>query len=245
MCVTVKKTKRREKRSLQTQYSTPSKRGRDADFIRRRVDETRRREDELFLTMIGQYTTQKQVLIKSKNPGVLYYFLVACVSVYIVGFLLYREHGYQKTVPAEGVLAIKVKGTAATNDTQTGEKRVYDANDLVQYSSDGAPAATRLVNTRQRLKHALGVSQDVKCGERKEHVRIRCIQSERTTNRKVFCRRRATRTARIFVKLKVASSGGGRGRRRVAVGISTLPYSFDERKPGMAPCSVPGRDAMG
>ena len=70
--------------------------------------------------MIGQYTTQKQVLIKSKSLGVLYYFLVACVSVYIVGFLLYREHGYQKTVPAEGVLAIKVKGTAATNDTQTG-----------------------------------------------------------------------------------------------------------------------------
>ena len=128
--------------------------------------------------MIGQYTTQKQVLIKSKSLGVLYYFLVACVSVYIVGFLLYREHGYQKTVPAEGVLAIKVKGTAATNDTQTGEKRVYDANDLVQYSSDGVFVATRLVNTRQAKGTCLGVSEDEMCTRTKN----RCVQGAYSRN---------------------------------------------------------------
>ena len=102
---------------------------------------------------LGQYTTPKHVLIKSKSLGVLYYFLVLLISFFtIVGFLLYKENGYQKSVPAEGVLAIKVKGTAATNETETGEKRVYDANDLVQYSSDGVFVATRLVKTMQAKK---------------------------------------------------------------------------------------------
>ena len=88
-------------------------------------------------------------MIKSKSLGVLYYFLVLLISFYIVGFLLYKENGYQKSVPAEGVLAIKVKGTAAPSETETGEKRVYDANALVQYSSDGVFVATRLVKTMQ------------------------------------------------------------------------------------------------
>ena len=103
---------------------------------------------------LGQYTTPKHVLIKSKSLGVLYYFLVLLISFYIVGFLLYKENGYQKSVPAEGVLAIKVKGTAATNETETGEKRVYDANDLVQYSSDGVFVATRLRRRCRRKERA-------------------------------------------------------------------------------------------
>ena len=52
---------------------------------------------------LGQYTTPKHVLVKSKSLGVLYYFLVLLISFYIVGFLLYKENGYQKSVPAEGV----------------------------------------------------------------------------------------------------------------------------------------------
>ena len=116
---------------------------------------------------LGQYTTPKHVLVKSKSLGVLYYFLVLLISFYVVGFLLYKENGYQKSVPAEGVLAIKVKGTAATNETETGEKRVYDANDLVQYSSDGVFVATRLVKTMQAKGTCLGVSKDEVCSKGK------------------------------------------------------------------------------
>ena len=147
---------------------------------------------------LGQYTTQKQVLIKSKSLGVLYYFLVALISMYIVGFLLLKENGYQKTVPAEGVLAIKVKGTAATNDTATGERRVYDANDLVQYSSDGVFVATRLVKTMQAKGTCLGVSKDEVCEKTKNtcvkglfsrngRQTGRCLPSTSDPNSAHFC----------------------------------------------------------
>ena len=114
----------------------------------------------------------------------LYYFLVACVSVYIVGFLLYREHGYQKTVPAEGGLGDSKSKAAATNDTQTGEKRVYDANDLVQYSSDGVFVATRLVNTRQAKGTCLGVS-GTKCARKGKNTCVQryCSRNGRQTGR--------------------------------------------------------------
>jgi hypothetical protein len=113
-----------------------------------------------------EYVTQKTVKIKSKSLGLLYYVLVVVISAYIIGFLLYKENGYQTKVNALGILAIKVKGVAATNDTSLssqGERRTYDANDLVQYSSDGVFVATRLVNTHQAKGTCLGISKDERC----------------------------------------------------------------------------------
>ena len=116
------------------------------------------------------YVTQKQVVIKSRSLGFLYYVLTGFILVYVLFFLLYQENGYQKTVPAEGVLAVKVKGTASTNDTYVDKafgKRTYDANDLVQYSSDGVFIATRLVHTHQAQGMCLGVSSDEECSKEK------------------------------------------------------------------------------
>ena len=152
------------------------------------------------------------------------YFLVLLISFYIVGFLLYKENGYQQSVPAEGVLAIKVKGTAATNETETGEKRVYDANDLVQYSSDGVFVATRLVKTMQAKGTCLGVSKDEVCSKGKNT----CVKGSYSRNGRQTGKclpSTSDPNAHTFARLKGGVRRRREGRRRVAVGKRGQFYS--------------------
>lgn len=111
------------------------------------------------------YTTQKSVVIRSARLGALYYGLVFAVLLYVAYFLVYLQRGYQFRASAVGNFGLKVKGQATVRDAKTGEKTVYDANDLVIYEPSGFFIATAIATTLQARGTCPGMDDDETCTE--------------------------------------------------------------------------------
>ncbi|KAJ7997353.1 hypothetical protein DPEC_G00228100 [Dallia pectoralis] len=82
-----------------------------------------------FTDFFFEYETPRQVLVRSKNVGVVCRLIQLGVLAYIIGWVFIYEKGYQSSDTAVGSVFTKMKGVGLTN--VNGEERIWDEADYV------------------------------------------------------------------------------------------------------------------
>lgn len=92
------------------------------------------------------YTTLQVVKVKSLTLATVHHTVQALIIAYIIGFVLVLRHGYQKQLPVDGDVELKVKGMAMYNGN------VHDATDLIfpPKEKDALFITTRFLDTPQQ-----------------------------------------------------------------------------------------------
>ena len=84
---------------------------------------------ESLTDILCQYQSIRFITVKNKKLAAIYYFIVFLVLLYVIGYTIVIDRGYQATADASGSTSIKIKGSGLVGSNDT--VRPLDAMDLV------------------------------------------------------------------------------------------------------------------